>query len=125
MAEKQKRKFGEVPCPVCGTNLNEGRLASDRIDRTIVVCPKCGFQSPVLSVKQGQGIGSLWSIGILGLVAGVWLRTQYFFGLESTFSVIAFVVGGICLISVVAITIVRKKMIKGAKLKWESEHPAT
>jgi hypothetical protein len=66
----------------------------------------------------------LWSMGVLGLVAGVWVRLLDIFGLENTISSIAFVGGGIFLIIVIAGTIVRKKMIKGAKLKWESEHPA-
>lgn len=96
--------------------MNQGRLAGDIIDRTIVVCPNCGTQAPVLSAKQLRAFSAGWSFGVAGLVAGVaFLYFESTFeevgisDLTRTLSVIAFVVGGICLAITIAITVIRKR----------------
>jgi hypothetical protein len=131
MAEEQKRK-GESLCPVCGTSLDGGKEVQDLYDRTLVFCPKCGIKSPVLSAKQISAIVSLWAIAVGGPVVGVFLRINAeeldFLGISGivrTCSVIAIVVGVICLVGAVVVHVLRKKNLRDAKLKWQSEHPAT
>jgi VIT1/CCC1 family predicted Fe2+/Mn2+ transporter len=120
MAEKQKLKFGEAKCPVCGT------LIHREIERDVDICPKCGVKSPVLSPKQINGFASLWTISVLGLAVGVMLLIfSDFLGMGLLLSVIAFLVGGICLVGVIVFTVLRKKKLNEIKLKWQSEHPTT
>jgi predicted RNA-binding Zn-ribbon protein involved in translation (DUF1610 family) len=130
MAEEQKLKFGEYKCPVCGANITS-EVNKGMMDKTIVVCPNCGIDSPVMSSKQRNGFASLWTFAVLGPVVGVWLRFSNIAkvedlagGLLRTISVIVLVAGGICLACAVVFTVLRKKMLNKAKLKWQAEHPA-
>jgi hypothetical protein len=119
MAEDQKLKFGEARCPVCGTIINRG------IEKDVAICPKCGIESPVLSPKQVNGFAGLWTFSVLGLGFGVMFMFLRRWGIAIGISVIAFLVGGICLVSVIVMSNLRKKALNEAKLKWQSEHPAT
>jgi hypothetical protein len=91
----------------------------DGIERVFTVCPNCGINSPVLSQQQIGAFASLWSFGVAGLVAGVYLLS-----VSSILSKIAFVVGGICLVLAIVPAVLRKKLVNKAKLKWQAEHPA-
>jgi hypothetical protein len=101
------------------------------MERIFSICPNCGVNSPVLSQKQISAFASLWSFSVMGPVVGIWLRfsnmtkgSDLAAGLLRAISVIALVVGGICLIAAVVSTVLRKKQLNAAKLKRQAEHPA-